>query len=29
MTMETQDLIMKLENFTYQPQKLKTKFVKK
>lgn len=29
MTMETQDLVMKLHNFSYQPQKLTTKFVEK
>lgn len=27
--METQDLVMKLHNFSYQPQKLTTKFVEK
>ncbi len=29
MSMETTDLIMKMNNFSYQPQALKTKFVKK
>jgi cytochrome P450 len=29
MSMETTDLIMKMHNFSYQPQVLKTKFIKK
>ena len=29
MSMETTDLVMKVHNFSYQPQKFMTKFVKK